>query len=330
MDVAHRAPRDPSAAAVRGGTRSATRYWRLVLLGQVLLGVLIADALVRGGWVSGWAAVLVAPLFVALFTLLFVGASLLITLFSEQHRPRGPRAWLLLRTWLSEASEFALAEWLMAIDPERELAGAGAARTQGRPVLLVHGILCNRGIWRSVERRLLAAGYGPIRTVSLEPLLGDIEMLAGELAREVRELRRAARGAPRVAIVAHSLGGLVARAYLRAHGAADVSALVTIATPHHGSAHARLGPGPAARQMRRGSAWLAQLNRDQEGRWPVPVTSLYSLEDTLVGPPDSSALDGATMHVTRGVGHMGILRSGWTADRILHALRETAAPGTTP
>ena len=64
-------------------------------------------------------------------------------------------------------------------------------------------------------------------------------------------------------IVAHSMGGLVARAYLRRHGGAQVARVITLGTPHHGTALANLAPGSNARQMSRPggqpNAWLAQL-----------------------------------------------------------------------
>ena len=58
----------------------------------------------------------------------------------------------------------------------------------------------------------------------------------------VERLRRAT-GAERVTLVCHSMGGLVARAYLRAHGHHAVARVVTIDTPHHGTLFARFGKG---------------------------------------------------------------------------------------
>ena len=85
---------------------------------------------------------------------------------------------------------------------------------------------------------------------------------AEQLAAKIDAIR-AATGAAKVMLVAHSMGGLVARAYLRRYGAAHVRCLVTIGTPHHGSVHAWLVPGVCLAQMRPGNAWLAELNRNE-------------------------------------------------------------------
>jgi pimeloyl-ACP methyl ester carboxylesterase len=112
-----------------------------------------------------------------------------------------------------------------------------------------------------------------------------------------------------VAVVTHSMGGLVARAALRSLGSNVVSRLVTIASPHHGTVVARLFPQLPFTRMRPDSPWLRTLNEEQEAHLPVPVTSIYSLEDALVAPARSAILSGARLHELRGVGHLSLLRS---------------------
>lgn len=60
-------------------------------------------------------------------------------------------------------------------------------------------------------------------------------------------------------LVGHSMGGLVARAYLRRYGELRVARLITLGTPHRGSLLAHLGIGRNARQMEPGSVWLREL-----------------------------------------------------------------------
>lgn len=117
-------------------------------------------------------------------------------------------------------------------------------------------------------------------------------------------------------VVAHSMGGLVARAYLARHGAGSVARLVTIASPHGGTRLAKLGLGANARQMREGSDFLVQLRRREGADGPgCPVTSVYSVHDNLVSPQATSRLPWARNVALRGVGHVDIL-----LDRRLHAV----------
>ena len=67
------------------------------------------------------------------------------------------------------------------------------------------------------------------------------------------------------------MGGLVVRDAVQNRGLAGlVYTAVAIATPHSGTKFARFVPGPAARQMRPGSAFLAGLAggaTDGKTRW---------------------------------------------------------------
>jgi triacylglycerol esterase/lipase EstA (alpha/beta hydrolase family) len=172
------------------------------------------------------------------------------------------------------------------------------------PVLLVHGYVCNRGAWSWFGRRLAARGE-TVWAVTLEPVYTSIDDLARVLAVRVDELR-AATGASQVALVTHSMGGLVARAYLRDHGAGKVARLVTIGAPHHGSVHACLGAGENARQMEPGSEWLQALARSEDGRRFPPFVSIYSVHDNFVAPQAGSIHPAARNVPVAGIGHVSL------------------------
>ena len=129
------------------------------------------------------------------------------------------------------------------------------------PVLLAHGYCCNRAIWWWMGRRLRAKGL-VVATVNFEPTFGDIDTFAEQLRARIDSVL-AETGASRLTLATHSMGGLVARAYLRRYGEAKVAALVTLAAPHHGSLLARLALGRDARQMEPDSVWLRELARDE-------------------------------------------------------------------
>ncbi len=188
--------------------------------------------------------------------------------------------------------------WLRRRDP-----GRGAVR-QGPPVLLVHGLLCNGGYWWPMKRYLRREGINNLFTLNLEPLFGDINRFAEQVAEQVEHIR-AKTGAKRVILVGHSMGGLVIRVYVQRYGGRTrVAKIITLGSPHHGSAHARLLGGADIRQMRPGNPWLGELNKAE--MQPVPMTSIYSYHDNLVAPQDSPVLAHGKNIPVAGVGHLAM------------------------
>jgi pimeloyl-ACP methyl ester carboxylesterase len=175
-----------------------------------------------------------------------------------------------------------------------------------KPVILVHGVLVNDGVWFGFRRRLVRQRIGAVYTFNYGPPYADIEHFAGQLAAKIDAVC-AATGAQRVVLVGHSMGGLVARAYLRQFGAARLARIITIGTPHHGSILAWTYPGRCLVQMRPGNAWLAELNRDEPTSPPVSMTSIWSRHDSMVAPQASSELAGAENVALVGIGHNALL-----------------------
>src|SRR5207247_1629380 len=105
---------------------------------------------------------------------------------------------------------------------------AGDARP---PVVLLHGYAQHPANFTWLARRLRRDGWRHLYLVAHTPVGGDIERSAHRLGEALDRLRRAT-GASRVDIVAHSMGGLVARACIRARGqASGVGRLLTPGTP---------------------------------------------------------------------------------------------------
>lgn len=179
---------------------------------------------------------------------------------------------------------------------------------QGLPLLLVHGYVCNRGYWTKLSRQLARAGIVH-DGVDLEPIGADIEEFVPQVALAIAELC-ARTGSDRVILVAHSMGGLVARAWLRHYGAARVARIITIGTPHHGTALANLAAGANARQMSRvdgtPSGWLAQLAASETPELRALITSIYSHHDNIVAPQSSAQLPGARNIAFGGIGHVAL------------------------
>lgn len=181
---------------------------------------------------------------------------------------------------------------------------------QGLPVLLIHGYACNSGYWLPMSKLLTRARishYG----IDLEPPGAPIDDFVPQVRAAVQRLCAAA-GSAQVVIVGHSMGGLVARAYLRdcaQRGAAPrVARVITLGTPHHGTALAHFGPGSNAAQMRRDSAWLAALAASEANTQRTLISSIYSVHDNIIAPQDSSELPGARNLVFGAIGHVALGR----------------------
>jgi triacylglycerol esterase/lipase EstA (alpha/beta hydrolase family) len=174
------------------------------------------------------------------------------------------------------------------------------------PILLLHGVGCNAGVWSGFRSHLAARGIGPVYALSYGPPLASIEHFADQVADRLAGIE-AATGAARAVLVCHSMGGLVARAYLRKYGGGHVRRLITIGTPHHGSMHAWMMAGASLSQMRPKNAWLADLNGNREGADGVPVASIWSWHDSMVTPQTSSRIDWGDNIVLTGVAHNALL-----------------------
>ncbi len=177
----------------------------------------------------------------------------------------------------------------------------------GAPVLLLHGVLCNAGSMRSLAKDLAARNVGPVYTMNYGPPLESIDLFVAQVAAKIDAILLAT-GASRVALVGHSMGGVVGRAYLRRHGGAKVPLLMTLGSPHHGSVHAWLFPGTSLAQLRPRNAWLDELNRAAVAPPGTRVVSLWSWHDSMVAPQTSARLDGAENIALPGIGHNALVR----------------------
>ncbi len=187
---------------------------------------------------------------------------------------------------------------------------SNATTAQGLPVLLIHGYCCNAAYWWAMERYLRGQGIGNLFTINLEPVFADINHYAIQVAERVAQIRTLT-GADQVILVGHSMGGLVARAYVHWYGGKPyVARIITLGSPHNGSKLLRLSlvKGPNVEQMHPGNLWLTRLNAAETQPSPVPITSIYSVHDNLVALQDRSVLN--YDHVKNiplpGIGHLAM------------------------
>lgn len=299
----------------------AARWSALVLACQLLLAAGLGVAVAMKSTIGDLASAALAIVALCGVALLLAAAPLTLGLSLVPDRGPRRRAGHTFRALCSDARALEIALGRMALEPFRaapETAVAGSP-WPARPVLLVHGFGCSRAVWRPLLSRLRAMGIGPVRAVSLEPLLADIETNARKLLRELESLKSRA-GGKAIAVVAHSMGGLVVRAALRRSAPGLIGRIITIGAPHHGTAVACWFRWRSTRQMCPGSSWLGELNACQEGRLGIPVTTLYSLDDNYIVPAESARLDGARAIELEGLGHLALLDSKTVLEHVISEL----------
>ena len=223
--------------------------------------------------------------------------------------PRPPEHVLSVAQWvkLIAAEYYALLVLMLVLVPF-ELAMRPHNRFGGRTdkILFVHGFGCNAGYWWPTIRYLHKRGISGIYSINLGPGFSKIERYAEQLADRIDELCDAGER-HKIVLIAHSMGGLVARKSILRPGTANkVARLITVATPHHGTLTAYFSPTADARQMRPGSEFLQNLSTAAVTMPSVPVTSLLSYDDNVVIPQLSSELCDADNHKLSGIGHLSM------------------------
>lgn len=225
----------------------------------------------------------------------------------------------------------ALALYPAGLGAERERAvAAGAGDGQDLPVLLVHGMSSNRGIFNVLRRSLRRAGFRYVTVPNYTWLTCDIRSAARLLAAEVERLCERT-GEDQVHVIGHSLGGLVARYYVQCLGGdARVHTLITLGSPHGGTLTALLPlPHPALRQLRPGSELLAELSAPASG-CATRFVAFHSDVDQLIVPTANARLVHPDLEISnvpvRAVGHVSLPLH----TRVIREIRQVLADAPVP
>ncbi|MEU1124374.1 alpha/beta fold hydrolase [Streptomyces sp. NPDC005899] len=205
----------------------------------------------------------------------------------------------------------------------------GHAPDERPPVVLLHGFIDNRSVFVLLRRFLSRHGWHHVESLNYSPLTCDVRTAAELLSRHVEEICDRT-GRHEVDIVGHSLGGLIARYYVqRLGGDRRVRTLVTLGTPHGGTAVAPLAAAhPIVRQMRTGSGLIQELRHPAPGCrtrfisfWSELDRVMVPVETACVDHPD---LDAVNVRVT-GIGHLALPVHPAVAAAIRQALESDGA-----
>jgi triacylglycerol esterase/lipase EstA (alpha/beta hydrolase family) len=180
------------------------------------------------------------------------------------------------------------------------------------PTLLVPGYHDTPRALRHCNRQLIAWGWPPqhVRCLGFRDTHGSNLQHAVELRSAIDELS-VATGAERIAVVAHSMGGLALREYLTTTPQPRVHTAIFVGTPHYGTWMAYLAWGAGGAEMRPRSEFLRALN----ARALPPSVRAHCIStavDTRVVPGSSALLAGTQCHPTRLPTHPRMLRHGRT------------------
>lgn len=205
-----------------------------------------------------------------------------------------------------------------------------AKNSTSLPVLLVHGYVCNSGQWKTLSQRLIEKDITH-HAIDLEPVLCSIDSYVSIIHQAVEMLRNET-GSDKIIIVAHSMGGLAVRAYMKVHGGMRIAKIITLGTPHHGTALAHFGKGENSLQMRwSGTAkksissdWLQQLAKDENQSNYGLIVSIYSHHDNIIAPQTSSHLIGAHNIAFHGIGHVALLFDTSIQDKVIEEIQLTS------
>lgn len=293
---------------------------RGMLLVEVLCYVWLARQLAQGGTPYQQIAALIVAIALLWRLTHALGSYLIAALLRWRDKRSLPLGNSLAALWSELRARIVSYNWSQAF-PGLALGPDPVGNNVGTPILLVHGFFSNRGMWVRFRQRLAAANLGPIYTVTLEPLAGPIDALVAPFEDRLAEIARET-GRQKFIIIAHSMGGLVVRAHMAQSGTANIGRLITLGSPHHGTKMAGLGLMKCAGQMKYQSRWIETLS-DMEAANPpnVPTMSIYTLNDDLVYPPESSRLDWAENVQVSAVGHVGLMFSEAVTNRVIAEIR---------
>jgi triacylglycerol lipase len=295
-----------------------------LLIGEIALWVWLTRMGVARGWwsdLTGGLLVVFLPFalrFAIVFWSYYLSRAKGVAL-TEAQTLRGFAWW---KYFLVEYAHFCKQAFLHLPFPMffRTASDRGSGSASGPVIVLQHGYAHNGAVWYANARSLEKQGYR-VFTID-QPLYAPIDLMADRLAVRIHEVTQMT-GVAKVTLVAHSMGGLISRAYLRKYGGAKVAQLITLGTPHHGTFHAYFAGGTNGKQMRPGNEWLASLNRV---RVDVPFTSIYSVHDTIISPQDSSHMAEADNVILAGIGHVTMPSGRAIREPLLNTIAAKPSP----
>ena len=153
----------------------------LTIAGVLAAGFALYGALALAAHAAGtpaWLLVAGAPALYLVVLALFVASYFVLAWIFRARRPAAMRIGVGATVRLVWLEYWTLAGAALRMLFYRILVPEPPAGPAALPVVLVHGVLCNAGVWARVVRFLRAQGIGPLYGLSYGPPLASIELFA--------------------------------------------------------------------------------------------------------------------------------------------------------
>lgn len=178
------------------------------------------------------------------------------------------------------------------------------------PILFVHGWSESSSVWKTMIANFEKDGYAKseLSAYSYNSNTSNKTLAETEVKSRVEALKKAT-GAAKVDIIAHSMGSLNTRWYIKfvSGGEANVDDWVSLGGPNHGTDTANFCFSAACVEMRIGSTFLSELNAGDETPGVVSYGTWWSPCDSIINPDSSVALSGATNTKTACISHTDLM-----------------------
>ena len=178
------------------------------------------------------------------------------------------------------------------------------------PILFIHGYGGNTSNWETMKQHFASDGWQDFELYAYNySFISSNATTAAEIRDQVDEIIRKT-GATKVDIIAHSMGSVSSRYYMKNLGGSEkIDAWVSLGGPNHGTDYVENQncSFTPCREIIPGSAFLTALNSGDEtpglsryGTWRSPC-------DTTIKPDESVILAGATNTLTGCIPHFNFL-----------------------
>lgn len=175
------------------------------------------------------------------------------------------------------------------------------------PILFVHGYVESASLWNTMIGRFEKDGYPKSYLSAYSYNTSQSNKIDAEEVKSKVEALLKTTGATKVDIIAHSMGSLNSRYYIKnLGGESKVDDWVSLGGPNHGTETANLCFSQSCVEMRVGSTFLKELNATDETPGAVNYGTWWSPCDEIINPDESVILSGASNHKTACMTHTAL------------------------
>jgi triacylglycerol lipase len=202
------------------------------------------------------------------------------------------------------------------------LAPPSSAATAKRPILFVHGWNSSASTWDTMVANFKKNGWTDAELFRWSYDTSQSNKITAEDVRTRVDSIRSTTGWDQVDVIAHSMGSLSSRYYLKNLGGdTKVDDWISLGGPNHGTDTANLCAQTSCQEMRIGSSFLTELNSGDESPGAPAYATYWSPCDTVINPDSSVSVSGAVNTQTACISHSALT----TDAKVFTAVRDRVA-----